>query len=248
MDKLKEFFSQHNEIALAFSGGTDSSYLLYAAKKYAKKVKAYYVKSDFQPEFEFEDAKRLARELDADLRIIEIDVLQNQEVVENSKLRCYYCKNVIFSKILETAKADGFTCVIDGTNASDDEGDRPGMRALKEMQVLSPLRLCGITKSDVREFSKKAGLFTWDKPSYACLATRIPTDVKIKKEDLKKVEMAEDGMFLLGFKDFRVRVYNGAAQIQLRNDEFELLLGRKEEVKKTVGKYFEKVFIDLDGR
>ncbi len=248
IDKIEEFFSQYSEVALAFSGGTDSAFLLYLATKYAEKVKAYYVKSNFQPEFEFDDAKKLAKELGADLKIIEVDIFTDEKVIENSKLRCYYCKNAIFSKILNAAKLDGFTCIIDGTNASDDEGDRPGMKALKEMQVLSPLRLCGITKDEVRALSKTAGLFTWDKPSYACLATRIPTDTKIDKESLYKVEKAEDAMFLLGFKDFRVRVFNKAAQIQLKNEDYKLLFEKKDEVKKVVGSYFDKVFIDLAGR
>ena len=130
---LQEFFSQYPKTALAFSGGVDSAYLLYAAGKYAKEVRAYYVKSEFQPSFELEDAKRLASELGADMKVLDMKVLCVPQVKENPFNRCYYCKKAIFGVIMEEAKSDGFTVLIDGTNASDDAGDRPGMEALKEL-------------------------------------------------------------------------------------------------------------------
>ena len=164
---LSDFFEQHPKAALGFSGGVDSAYLLYAAKKYGADVRAYFVKSQFQPAFELEDARRLARQLNADMRIISCDILSNETVAANPENRCYYCKQSIFGLLKQAAAEDGYTCIIDGTNASDQSGDRPGMRALSEMEVLSPLRLCGLTKAEIRERSKEAGLFTWDKPSYA---------------------------------------------------------------------------------
>ena len=149
---------------MAFSGGVDSAYLLYMACKYAEKVKAYYVKSAFQPQFELEDAERFAKELKADMAILRLDVLSDEKVRQNPPNRCYYCKKRIFTAIREHALNDGFQVLLDGTNASDDAGDRPGMVALQELSVLSPLRLCGLTKQEIRMLSKKAGLFTWDKP------------------------------------------------------------------------------------
>ena len=172
---LQEFFAENPRVAIAFSGGADSSYLLYAALHYGARARAYYVNSAFQPAFELEDARRLAGELNADMKVLPVDVLASETVTANPPDRCYHCKQVIFRTILAAAEADGFPVLLDGTNASDDAGDRPGMRALRELAVRSPLRECGLTKRDVRMLSRDAGLFTWDKPAYACLATRIPT-------------------------------------------------------------------------
>lgn len=169
-------------MALAFSGGVDSSYLLYAALQNGADVHAYYVKSAFQPQFELEDAQKLAKQVGAKLTIMQANVLANETVVANPKNRCYYCKQVIFTGIGKQAAQDGYTTLLDGTNASDDAADRPGMKALQELSVLSPLRLCGLTKTEIRKRSKAAGLFTWDKPSYACLATRIPTGRPLRRK------------------------------------------------------------------
>ena len=181
---LKEFFTVHNKIALGFSGGVDSSFLLYSAIKYGADIKPYFIKTAFQPEFELEDAMKLASQLNIEPEIIRVDVLQNEKVTENPKNRCYFCKNTLFSILREKADAEGRT-LIDGTNYSDDAGDRPGMKALKEMNVLSPLRECKLTKVEIRKLSEDAGLFTWDKPAYACLATRIPTGTTITKDQLQ---------------------------------------------------------------
>ena len=139
------------------------------------------------------------------MKILNVDVLSNKLVTDNPVNRCYYCKQGVFGTILEAAKNDGMTVILDGTNASDDAGDRPGMKALQEMKVLSPLRMCGYVKSEIRKQSKEAGLFVYNKPSYACLATRIPTGTEIDEEKIKQVETAETFLFDLGFSDFRVK-------------------------------------------
>lgn len=223
---LQEFFEKYNRVALAFSGGVDSAYLLYVAAKYAMKVKAYYVRSAFQPQFEYDDATRLITDirdmgLEVELQVIDVDILADEQVVANPNNRCYYCKQRIFSAIQEAAVLDGFDVIIDGTNASDDYDDRPGMKALQEMKVLSPLRLCGLTKDDVRAKSKEAGLFTWDKPSYACLATRIPANQRITQEDLERTEWAEDYLHELGFLDCRVRLRGDAAQLEINEEQMD---------------------------
>ena len=187
---LQEFFTEHPKAALGFSGGVDSSYLLYAGIKAGADIRPYFIKTAFQPEFELEDAKRLCAQLGAELHIIKLDALANPDVVKNPANRCYYCKTGLFGTLQARAKADGYTVLLDGTNASDDAGDRPGMKALTEMSVLSPLRLCGLTKAQIREFSREAGLFTWDKPAYACLATRVPTGEAITEALLARVEGA----------------------------------------------------------
>ena len=130
--------------------------------------------------------------------------------------RCYHCKRSLFTALLAAAKADGFSVVLDGSNASDDAGDRPGMRALRELEVRSPLRECGLTKSDVRRLAREAGLPVWDKPSYACLATRVPTGTAITREDLGRVERGEQALAAMGFHDFRLRLRGDGALLQVR--------------------------------
>ena len=146
-EALKDFFRAHPHLALAFSGGTDSAYLLCAALACGCDVTAYYVHSPFQPAFELEDARRLAEQLRARLKILEMDILSDAAVRANPPDRCYHCKVRIFTALLDAAQSDGYTALVDGTNASDDAADRPGMKALRELKVLSPLRECGITKA-----------------------------------------------------------------------------------------------------
>ncbi|MBQ3907279.1 MAG: ATP-dependent sacrificial sulfur transferase LarE [Lachnospiraceae bacterium] len=245
---LQEFFQENPRVAIAFSGGVDSSYLLYAAKQYAAEVQAYYVAAEFQPQFEYDDAMRLAKEVGADVRVLSISALEIPKVKENPANRCYYCKQGIFGAIWNAAKEDGFTVLLDGTNASDDAGDRPGMKALQELSVRSPLRECGLTKAQIRELSKAAGLFTWNKPAYACLATRIPTGEVITKEKLEATEKAEGFLFALGFTDFRVRSREGHARIQLPEAQWPLLLQRRAEILEELKKYYVTVSLDLEVR
>lgn len=237
----KEFFQANKKVALAFSGGVDSAYLLYLAKCCDADVTAYYVKSQFQPEFEYEDALRLAKELGASLKVLSVDVLEDPDVRKNPDNRCYYCKKTIFSRICEEAKKDGYDVIIDGTNASDDLSERPGAKALEEMQVLSPLRLCGLTKDEIRKKSKEANLFTWNKPAYACLATRIRPNETITKEALEKIEEAENFLFSLGFSDFRVRVSKNRASIVLREEEISLYHRFEEKIRAQLLMFFDEV-------
>lgn len=245
---LQEFFTEHPKAALGFSGGVDSSYLLYAGIKAGADIRPYFIKTAFQPEFELEDAKRLCAQLGAELYIIKLDALTNPDVVKNPANRCYYCKTGLFGTLQQRAKADGYTVLLDGTNASDDAGDRPGMKALTEMSVLSPLRLCGLSKAQIRELSREAGLFTWDKPAYACLATRVPTGEAITEALLARVEGAEQVLFSLGFTDFRVRVFYDAARVQLKPAQMQQALSRRSEILENIKPYFEIVLLDLNGR
>lgn len=245
---LKAFFAECTRVAIAFSGGVDSAYLLYAAMQYAKEVKAYYVKTAFQPEFELADAKRLAAELNAPMVILEADVLGNPDIAANPADRCYHCKKKLFTCIMEAAKADGFPVLLDGTNASDDASDRPGMRALAELSVRSPLRECGLTKGKIRELSKAAGLFTHDKPAYACLATRIPTGEEITMEKLRRTEHSENYLQNLGFRDFRVRSRGDVARLQLREADIPMLMVHRQELVEELTKYYSSVLLDLEVR
>lgn len=245
---LQEFFSEHNKVALAFSGGADSSYLLYAAASCGADVAPYFVKSQFQPEFEREDAHRLAQELGVTLHEISVDVLQFHDVTVNPSNRCYFCKRHIMGAIRAAAAADGYAAIIDGTNASDEGGDRPGMKVLAEEHILSPLRICGLTKSDIRRLSHEAGLFTWDKPAYACLATRVPSGEEITAEKLSAVENSEKYLFSLGFTDFRVRLRDGGALLQFTAKQHDKAEKELEIIKTELKKYFDIIRLDPNAR
>lgn len=246
--KLSDFFKENPKVALAFSGGVDSTYLLYVAKQYAEDVTAYYVKSDFQPQFELDDAKSIAKQLDVNIKIIALDHFANPDVINNDSERCYYCKLKIFSTILDQAEVDGYPVLLDGTNASDDSAERPGMRVLTELKIKSPLCECSLTKSDIRKFSAKAGLPTANKPAYSCLATRIPHGMKITKEKLQATEKAENYLFKLGFTDFRIRHLGDYAQIQLAANDFALFFELRERIFTELNKYYPKIFLDLKPR
>ncbi|MGN1451655.1 MAG: ATP-dependent sacrificial sulfur transferase LarE [Eubacteriales bacterium] len=246
--KLNDFFREHPKVAVAFSGGTDSAYLLYAAKQNGADVTAYYVKSVFRPRFELDDAMLLARELNVKIRVLSADVLSLPLIAENPSNRCYHCKRMIFGAIRKAAEEDGFSTLLDGTNASDDAEDRPGMRAIRELSVLSPLRECGLTKAEIRRLSREAGLFTWDKPAYACLATRIPSGEAITEEKLSATEASENFLFSLGLKNFRVRRLGNAAKIQVPRDQLQTVIENRENVLKELKKYYSSVVLDLEVR
>ena len=246
--KLKEFFDTNKNVAIAFSGGVDSAYLLYEAVHSSANICAYYVNSDFQPEFELNDARRIAKELDAKLKIITVDVLESEEITSNPANRCYYCKKRIFSAIASEAAASGFNVIADGTNASDKVSDRPGMKALAELSVRSPLRECGLTKDEIRWLSKEAGLFTWDKPAYACLATRIETGETITRDKLRRTEISENYLASLGFTNFRIRTVRDTAKIQISDAQIEKLISLKTQINSELKKYYSSVLLDLEDR
>lgn len=245
---LEEFFQQIPRPALAFSGGVDSAYLLWAGVQAGAKVQPYFVKTPFQPQLELEDAQRLCQELGVELVIIQYDILSDPQAVANPPDRCYHCKRRLFSLLRERAAADGFSLLLDGTNASDDGGDRPGMRALKELEVRSPLRECGLTKERIRELSKQAGLFTWDKPSYACLATRIPSGRRINRRDLEAVERGEAALSSLGLRDFRLRLTAEGCKLQVLEGQLPLALERRRDILSALEADFSHITLDLRPR
>ena len=245
---LQEFFTQHPKAALAFSGGTDSAYLLWAARQYGAQVQPYFIRTCFQPDFALAHARQLCRQLDLPLQIIDTDVLQTEAVRSNPPRRCYHCKKQMFTALQAQALADGYPCILDGTNADDDADDRPGMQALAELRVLSPLRLCGLTKAEIRRRSQQAGLFTWDMPAYACLATRIPTGTPICTDDLHRVEQAECALYDLGFADLRVRLRRKTALLQLPPAQLEKAVTQRESILTALRPYFDHITLDLEAR
>ena len=245
---LREFFRECPKAAIGFSGGVDSAFLLAMGVKYWADVKPYFIKTAFQPEFELEDARRLTKELGVELTVIELDILSNRTVAENPADRCYYCKSALFGALKKRAVKDGYTVLLDGTNASDDASDRPGMRAIRELQVRSPLRECGLTKAEIRRISKEEGIFTWDKPSYACLATRVPAGEELTAEKLHKIEASEQALAALGFRDFRIRLFHGAARIQLPENQFPAALTCREKIQEVLSPYFDTILLDFQPR
>ena len=246
--KLKEFFEKYPRVALGFSGGVDSAYLLYAGRKYGADIRPYFIKTAFQPEFELRDAIRLTEELGIELTVVEYDILAETRVIQNPSDRCYYCKSALFRTLRRQALKDGYEILLDGTNASDEASDRPGMKAVRELKVLSPLRDCGLTKNEIRKLSREAGLFTWEKPSYACLATRIPTGVPINGTLLTRIERGEEALAALGFSDFRIRLFHDAAKLQIPKKQFEMLFQKRKEVQKALEPYFDVLLLDLEER
>lgn len=245
--QLKDFFAIHEKCAVALSGGTDSAYLLYAAVQHGCDVRAYYMCSEFQPEFEYEDARKLAEQLGVSLQVLSCHVLEDERIRQNPPDRCYYCKQKIFQEIQKQAEADGYCCILDGTNASDKAEDRPGMKALAERKVLSPLRLCGITKAEVRRRSREAGLFTSQKPSYACLATRIATGHEIQEPDLQKAERAEAELMKLGLRNFRVRMYrygDSVAALETEKEQWQYAKDHLAEIQNRLRPWFADVILE----
>ena len=242
--ELKEFFEEYPAVAVACSGGVDSAFLLYQAKRYCEAVRAYFVQSEFQPQFEREDAEKLCEQFGVPLTVVDLVALSDERIRSNPADRCYYCKKKIFEAIRQSAQTDGFSILLEGTNASDEISDRPGVRALLEYGVRSPLRECNYNKERIRREAKEAGIFVHDKPSYACLATRIPSGREITGELLSRVEQAENLLFSYGFTDFRVRIYHGAARLQIKKEEIPEFLAKREEITGGLLMYFEDVFLD----
>lgn len=246
--ELTRFFTEHPKAAIAFSGGVDSAYLLYAAIRAGADVTAYCACTEFQPRFELEDAMALASSLGARLVFLRLSALEDETIVSNPENRCYFCKRRIFSAILKRAESDGYDLLLDGTNASDDLSQRPGSRALAELSVRSPLLEAGLTKAEIRRLSREAGLPTWDKPAYACLATRIPAGEPITRETLARTERAESYLSSLGFRDFRVRTRGNGALLQVRQEDLPLVLSRREEIVNTLKSDYVSVTLDLEVR
>ena len=189
-EPLADFFARTPKLAIAFSGGCDSSYLLASAVEAGCEVKAYMVNTAFQPAFELEDARRVVDVCGAAFDVIEADVLAESASCANPPDRGYLCKRFIFGAVRERMEREGFEVLADGTNASDDPARRPGFRALAELDVVSPLRCAGMTKDEVRAASRALGVPTADKPSFSCLATNVPEGKPITAASLDEVRRA----------------------------------------------------------
>jgi pyridinium-3,5-biscarboxylic acid mononucleotide sulfurtransferase len=250
-DRLVQIISAHNSALVAFSGGVDSTYLLYkTVQVLGNRVMAVTAHSQLHPANEADTAEKLARGLGVRHLVATLDLLALPDVVNNSPDRCYSCKKHIFTRMKDIAAERGFEAVFEGTNADDTTEDRPGLFALKELGVQSPLKAAGLTKDEIRLLSKDAGLATSLKPSAACLATRFPRGEQITSGGLSKVADAEHFLRKLGLKgDLRVRVHGGnLARIEVSDKEKESVYCLEEEI--TIGLIelgFSYVTLDLEG-
>lgn len=242
------FFREHPKLALGFSGGVDSSFLLHSALKMKVDVLPVYVRTQFVTDHDLEAARRFCREEGVELVVSDLDILSSEDVASNGPLRCYHCKTMIFGRIIQIARERGYDVVVDGTNASDQEGDRPGFRALRELGVGSPLRECGITKSTIRRMSRTERLSTWNAPSNSCLATRVRSGVPITEETLMKVHGAETALASMGYWNFRVRTDGQRARIQFSDTQYADAVKRSSDVLAAVEPYFPQCEIDEETR
>jgi uncharacterized protein len=216
---LLEIIVSQGSAAVAFSGGVDSSFLCHAAATaLGKKALAITVVSPMLPASEIECAAAIAKQVGIEHILVEENDIDDL-VAENPRDRCYHCKKIEFGHILDAAKKHGINTVFDGSNI-DDLGDyRPGLKALEELRIVSPLREAGLNKEEIRALSRRFNLPTWDKPAFACLASRIPYGEAINREKLSRIEKAEDTLRSFGFRQFRVRSHGDTARIEVDPEE-----------------------------
>jgi len=211
---------------VAFSGGVDSAFLLHAAKEaLGERVLAVTATSPTYPRSEREEAERLAREWGVPHRLVPSNELEIPGFSDNPPDRCYHCKRELFGILLGIAREEGYAAVCDGSNADDASDFRPGRRAARELGVRSPLLSGGLTKDAIRRLSRTFGLPTADRGSFACLSSRFPYGARIDEEKLRRVEACEELLREFGFRQFRVRVHDAVARIEVGSDEIPRLFG-----------------------
>ncbi|MBU1036032.1 ATP-dependent sacrificial sulfur transferase LarE [bacterium] len=233
LNNLRKILSEMRSVLIAYSGGVDSTFLLKAAREeLGDRVIAVTVKSEIHHLSEITDAKKMVQKFKVKHLIIDIEILSNKKFINNPKERCYICKKEIFSRISEMAKELNLNFVADGSNYDDLSDYRPGMKAVRELKIRSPLQEALLTKDDIRLLSKEMDLPTWDKPSNSCLATRIPYQDEITLEKLKRIEKAEGFFHDLGIEQVRVRCHNRLAKIEV--GEKDLLFLMEEDLRKKI--------------
>jgi len=248
LKKLKKLLKEMGSLAIAYSGGVDSTFLTKVAYDVLKdNAIAFTVVLPMFPKYEKKQAKNFSKEIGIKHVFIKLDEKQLKEVYKNDINRCYKCKKIIFSKIKETAEKHNIKNVIEASNVDDLHDYRPGLKALKKFNIKSPLIDVKLSKAEIRNLSKKLKLKSWDMPSSACLATRFPYGTIITKKRLYQVEKAEDFLRSLNIKQVRVRYYFETAKIEVLKQDFQKIIKNSDKIVK----YFKDLgftYINLDLR
>jgi uncharacterized protein len=249
LENLDNILKDLKSLVIAFSGGVDSTFLLHRASQIKKlKIAAITIRTSYIPKREIDEAAEYCKTNGINHSII--DVSFPDEIRHNPVERCYLCKKLLFSHIRSFADKNGYQFIVDGSNADDNGDFRPGLKALEEMGIRSPLMESGLIKHEIRKLSQLAGLPTWDKPAYACLLTRIPYDTKVTEKDLRMVEKAEQFLFEKGFPGTRVRIHGDTARIECLPGYINKIIQEPERGHiinnlKNIG--FRYISLDLEG-
>lgn len=249
LEKLRDRLRGFKKTAIAYSGGVDSNFLMAIARETLGRehTMAVLCNGAMMAEDDFAEAVTLLEHMDVRYVVLEMDVFAVPEFVSNDKRRCYFCKKNLMSRILEEARKEGFPYVLDGKNLDDGKVYRPGAMAAEELGIRSPLFECGFSKQDIRDYSEKLGIPTWNKPSNACLASRFPYGTHLTPEELKRAEHGEKCLKELGILNGRVRVHGSIARIEVAKTDFEKLLLHPDFTGKVKACGFEFVTLDLEG-
>lgn len=251
LESLKQYFADLGSVAVAFSGGADSTFMLQVAHEVLKdKVVAFTADSAFFPQRELKQAKQFCAEKGIEHIVFSFEELKVKGLKNNPENRCYLCKYALLSEMKKITEERGIKYLAEGSNADDENDYRPGLRAVAELEIKSPLREVKLTKREIRDLSKEMGLPTWNKPSFACLASRFVYGEMISPEKLKMIDRAEQLLLDLGFHQVRVRMHGTMARIEILPDEFNRIVQSDIRQKITDGllEYgFSYVTLDLKG-